>query len=63
MPLIVGIGSATAMENVGSDVVPVLLVTLTAMLLKVPTLALVGVPVSAPVDVLKIAQEGRLLML
>jgi hypothetical protein len=63
MPLIVGIGSATVIEKAGREIVPVMLVALITMLPKVPTLTVVGVPVNAPVDVLKVAHEGMLLML
>ena len=34
--------------------------TLMAMLAKVPTFELEGVPLKVPVDVLKVAQDGRL---
>jgi hypothetical protein len=49
--------------NAARENVPVVLVALMTMLLKVPTLAVVGVPVRVPVSVLKVAQEGLLLRL
>ena len=61
MPLIVGgAGSAAAtawMLNAGSEADSWPSLTLITMLANVP--ALVGVPLKAPVEVLKVAQDGR----
>src|SRR5688500_11539016 len=50
------------MLNDGSEVRFVPSLALITMLEYVPTLVAVGVPVSAPVEVLKVAQAGRLLI-
>ena len=59
MPLIVGGTALTWMLKAGSaaDAWPSL--TLMAMLAKVPTFELEGVPLKVPVEVLNVAQDGR----
>ena len=52
----VGMGRATVMVNAASEADPVALVAVMVMLLKVP--AVVGVPVNAPVALLKINPAG-----
>ena len=52
------VGAVTLIPNAGSDVVRVPSLTLITMPDYAPTFALVGVPVSAPVAVLKLAHAG-----
>jgi len=54
---------ATIIENAGSEVVSVPSLTLMVIALVVPTSVLAGVPLMAPLAVLKLAQVGRLLTL
>src|SRR5205814_873938 len=53
-------GADTAMAKAGSEVVRVPSLTLITMPEKMPTLAVVAVPVSCPVVLLKLAHDGRL---
>ena len=65
-PLIVGARLAvrdTVIENAGSATFVAPSLTVIAMFEYVPTLAAVGVPLSRPVNVLKVAHAGRLTML
>jgi hypothetical protein len=55
--------SLTVMLNAGNDTVVRPSDTRMTMFEYVPTCALVGVPLKRPVDVLKVAHEGRLEML
>ena len=52
----------TAMANAGSTALDVPSLTLITMFEYVPTLAAAGVPLNRPVLVLKLAQEGLLLI-
>ncbi len=56
VPLIVGIGGFTVIVNAGSDAEPVTLVAVITILLNVPRV--VGVPVTAPVELLKLSPGG-----
>ena len=63
-PLIVGgefelVAARTEIENAGNDAVLLPSLTLITMFEYVPTLLLVGRPLSVPVEVLKLAHEGR----
>jgi len=53
----------TASENAASEALALPSLTLMTMLLVVPMFAAAGVPVSLPVDVLKVAQDGLFVML
>ena len=65
VPEIVGALSAaccTSMENAGSEMGAAAPLTLITMLANAPAFAVVGVPESDPVAVLKVAQAGRLMI-
>jgi hypothetical protein len=53
-------GACTVIENVGSETLALLSLTLIWMFANVPTLLVAGFPLKAPVTLLKLAHEGLL---
>ena len=64
MPLIVGawLVDVTAIEKVGSDADDVPSLTVILIFEYVPTCAVVGIPVRLPVELLKLAHDGLLVI-